>query len=64
MAQAGHIFATNKTIKSMENKDKTLRSGEDSMVCEFAFWLGKRTDIDKLRESYLETSEEVGCFSF
>ncbi len=48
----------------MENKDKTLRGGEDSMVCEFAFWLGKRTDIEKLRESYLETSEEVGCFSF
>lgn len=41
-----------------------MKAGEDNMVSELAFWLGKRTDLDKLRESYLETSEEVGCFSF
>jgi len=48
----------------MERKDNVSKACEESMLCELAFWLGKRTELEKLRESYLETSEEVGCFSF
>jgi len=48
----------------MEYKDKTLKEGEDSMVCELAFFLGKRTDFELIRESCRETAEEIGCFCF
>lgn len=47
----------------MENRDKKLREGEELLVCEYAFWIGRRNEAD-LCESLYETSEELGCFSF
>lgn len=47
----------------MENRDKKLREGEELLVCEYAFWIGRRNEAD-LSESLYETSEELGCFSF
>ncbi|MBQ0045019.1 MAG: hypothetical protein KBT05_08360 [Bacteroidales bacterium] len=48
----------------MERKDNRKKSHDEAVVCEMAFWMGKRTDTESLSESLRETSEEVGCFSF
>lgn len=48
----------------MERKDSRKKSHDEAVVCEMAFWMGKRTDTESLAESLRETSEEVGCFSF
>lgn len=37
---------------------------EQELIERYAFLLGKHSTIEELVESYKETSEEMGCFSF
>lgn len=51
-------------MMTMEARELNIKSHDDNVACEMAFWMGKSTDPDVIAESIRETSEEIGCFSF
>ena len=60
MAQAHFIFVAVINENSMKNK----KDSELELIEKYAFILGRKDSTEDVVESYRDTAEELGCFSF
>lgn len=44
--------------------EEIKKNREQEMIEKYAFILGRKSSVEELVESFKETAEEMGCFSF